>query len=179
MRCKVNMMVAEDMLPKSRNTPRDQSSACAPSRSPCCTPSSTVRPPPCTAHRSTSLTACPRSRPPSSLRSNSPRSAAEIRAGTLPDNRMSNPWSPIRQVIRSAESGRVVARKSSSAMPCGSAVTSAALAPSPNSRNDSTVSKSGVSCRCSVHSSRLITSTRAAGSDRTALYATRNAGTAP
>ena len=91
---------------------------------------------------------------------------------------MSNPWSPMRQVMRSAESGRVVERKSSMPSPAGSAVTSAALAPSPNSRKDSTVSRSGTSCRCSVHSSRFTTSTRAAGSERTMWNAVRSAETA-
>ncbi len=48
-------------------------------------------------------------------------------------------------------------------MPSGVAVTSAALAPSPNSMKESTVSRSAASCKCSVQSSRFTTSTRAAG----------------
>ena len=91
---------------------------------------------------------------------------------------MRKPSSPICQVIRSWLSGMTAARKSRSAMPVASAVTRAAAQPSPNSRKDSTVSMSETSCRCSEHSSRLTTSTRADASDRTACCASRSAGTA-
>ena len=52
-------------------------------------------------------------------------------------------------------------------MPCGSAVTSEAAQPSPHRQNEISFSSSVVSLRCSVHSSMLMISTRAFGSDRT------------
>ena len=91
---------------------------------------------------------------------------------------MSKPWSPMCQVMRSALSGITALRKSPSANPVASAVTRVAAQPSPNSRNESTVSRSEVSCMCSEQSSRLTTSTRANLSARTAASAARRAGTA-
>ncbi len=91
---------------------------------------------------------------------------------------MLKPRSPMCQVMRSALSGMMALRKSSSASPSASAVTRAAAQPSPNSRNERIVSSSAVSCMCRVHSSRLTTSTRDTGSARTASCAARNAGIA-
>ena len=45
----------------------------------------------------------------------SSRSASPIRAGTSPERCMAKPWSPIRQRISSAESGRVAANERSTA----------------------------------------------------------------
>ena len=69
-------------------------------------------------------------------------------SGTKPDSVMSKPPSPIRQVIWSAASGTSAAWKPSIARPCGSAVTSAALQPSANSRKHSNCSISLLGCRC-------------------------------
>ena len=84
---------------------------------------------------------------------------------------MSNPMPPMRQVMRSRESSIMRAWKESMARPVDSAVTSTAAAPSPNTRNDSIVSRSSVCCMCSEHSSTLTTSTFAAGSERTMWWA--------
>ena len=79
-----------------------------------------------------------------------------------------NPSSRICQLISSALLGHQRRHESSRAR-CRAArpVTSEAAQPSPNRQKESIFSRSVVSCRCSVHSSRLTTRTRACGSERT------------
>ena len=87
-----------------------------------------------------------------------------MRPGTWPDRCISNPLSPMCQVIRSWLRGMTVAWKRPRAMPVGSAVTRAAEAPSANSRKLSIFGTSWKSsCRCRLESSRLTTSTRERG----------------
>ena len=78
------------------------------------------------------------------------------------------------QVIKSLVCGTTTARKLSIARPSGFAVTSDAAQPSANNMNDSSFSMSVVSCRCSVQSSMLTTSTCASGSERTIWRASFN-----
>lgn len=74
-------------------------------------------------------------------------SARERAPGTFPDNTMSKPMSPMRQVISSEVSGTMTALNESRAMPSSSADTSTAADPSPNTRNDSIVSSDSDRCR--------------------------------
>ena len=80
---------------------------------------------------------------------------------------MSKPESRMFQVISSRVSAASTALKLSSSTPFGSAVTRLAAQPSPQSRNERICSRSVVSLRCTVQSSRLTMRTRAEASERT------------
>ena len=88
-------------------------------------------------------------------------------AGNLAGKLHVEAGSRIRQVIRWLVSGRF--RPESCRWPArpARALTRLAAQPSAKTRNESTCSRSCVSCRCSVQSSRFSTSTRAEGSERT------------
>ncbi len=104
---------------------------------------------------------------PPSTRAELSRSAPVMVEGTRPDNTMSNPASRIFQVIWSAAFCTSSAWKLLRAMPSGAALISAAAHPSPNSRKVSNRSRSAVSWKCNVQSSRQTTSTLAVGVERT------------
>src|SRR4051794_7455142 len=168
---RTNISVAEDMLPWLRSTSREKRSASGGRYRPCCTASRMDRPPAWTAHNAG---CCGGSRA-------GPCSGSQrrMRPGTWPERCIRKPLSAMCQVIKSAERGITATWNRPSAMPCGSAVTRAAEAPSPNSRKLSIFGTSWKSsCRCRLDSSTLTTRTRAVVSAKTIWLATFSALTA-
>ena len=168
-RSSTNITVPDDMLPKSLSTPRETASAVGGNSRAC-------------FHRIQYRASARMHRPQIDRCLVAEQGGARAGQDRCGWRRVPRRTAPCRNPARGYSSGSArrcpgtsAALNESIRTPTGSAEMSAAAQPSPNSRKDRISSRSVVSCKCKVHSSRFIASTRAPGSERTIWRASFNA----